>query len=58
MAMYKVLCDMVPSPRAESTEHWPPGVLMVARHEACLYYNVHNLLYIPPLGDLTRLITP
>ena len=51
MAMYKGLCDIVPAPGAEPAGHRPPGMFMVAMHEACLY-NIHNLLYVPPLGDL------
>jgi hypothetical protein len=30
----------------------PPPVLMVAVHKACLYDNVHNLLYVPTLGGV------
>ena len=52
MAILKGQCDIVLTPGAELTGHGPPQVLMVARHEACLYNNVHNLLYVPPSGDI------
>ena len=41
--------DTVHIPGAEATGRGPSQVLTVSRHEACLYNNVHNLLYTPPL---------
>jgi hypothetical protein len=43
---------MVLIPREEPTGHGPPQVLTVVRYEAYLYNNVHNLIYVPPLGNI------
>ena len=38
--------------RAEPVVCCSPRVLTVARHEACLYMNVYNLLHAHPLADV------
>jgi hypothetical protein len=45
-------CDAVPTPGTEPAGHGPVQVLTVARHKACFYNNVHNLLNVPPLGNV------
>lgn len=41
-----------PVPGAEPAGCGPPRVLTVARLEACLYNDVHHLLYVPPSGNI------
>jgi hypothetical protein len=43
--------DKISTPGAELRGHGFPQVLIVARHKACVYNNVHNLLYVSSLGD-------
>lgn len=47
-----------PVPGAEPAGCGPPRVLTVARLEACLYNDVHHLLYVPPseIFSLPRLL--
>lgn len=62
--MQKGQCDTVPTRGEELTGLGPPRVLMVPKHEACLYNNVHNLLFVPPhqsyqgLFSLPRSMSP
>ena len=50
MVMWKECCDPVTAPEGELAVCGPPQVLMVARHESCLYNNAHNLFYVPLTG--------
>ena len=60
MVMWKGQKHKIPALEAELAGPRPPVVLMVARRKACLYNNIHTLLYIPLFGDipLPRSMTP
>lgn len=49
--LWKGQCDSF-ALGAEPAGHGPPPVLTSAEHGACLYNNVHNLLYVPPSGAI------